>query len=180
MNDLSLHLLDIVQNSISAGATLIEIDVDEQIADDLLAISIADNGKGMTPEQVEKVTDPFFTSRTTRKVGMGIPLFKQSAEQSGGKLTITSTVGVGTRVEATFQYNHIDRPALGDIPNAVCLLVMSNPVIDFLYKHSVNDDSYIFDTREVKEALGGISINDLKVVPLINEMIEENVKNLRQ
>src|SRR5574344_2920494 len=100
MNDLALHILDIVQNSISAGALLIRIIVSENLIKDLLSITIEDNGKGMTEEQVSKLADPFFTSRTTRKVGMGIPLFKQSAEQSGGRLDIKSKVGIGTTIRS--------------------------------------------------------------------------------
>ena len=121
MNDLSMHILDIVQNSISAGATRVSLTVDENPAADLLTIVIGDNGRGMTPEQVSRLSDPFFTSRTTRKVGMGIPLLKQSAEQSGGEIRITSEPGRGTEVTAVFGYSDIDRPPLGDVANALPL-----------------------------------------------------------
>ena len=112
MNDLSMHILDIIQNSLSAGASIIELDVSEDVLNNLLTVTIKDNGKGMTPEQVAQVTDPFFTSRTTRKVGMGLPLYRQSAEQSGGTLKVESEVGVGTSVIATFGYDHVDRPPM--------------------------------------------------------------------
>lgn len=180
MKDLSLHILDIVQNSISAKATLTEVEVDEQSKSNTLTITITDNGKGMTPEQLQKVCDPYFTSRTSRKVGLGIPLFKQNAEQSGGKFSITSTVNVGTKVVAEFQHNHIDRPALGDIANAISLLIISNPNVDFIYKHTVNEEFYLLDTREVKEILGNVSIDNIQVGKMLEEMIADNICELQQ
>lgn len=179
MNDLSMHILDIVQNSISAGATLIVITVDEDIKNDILLIRIEDNGKGMTPLQVSKLSDPFFTSRTTRKVGMGIPLFKQSAEQSGGGIRIESEVGVGTTVEATFGYSNIDRPPLGDISNAVIILVSSNPDLDFEFIYRYNGEEYEFKTAEVKEILEGMPLNNPSVIKYLSEMLTENVKSLK-
>ena len=122
MNDLAMHILDIVQNSISANATWVEIAILINLMQDVLTIRISDNGKGMPPEMVKRVTDPFVTSRTTRKVGLGLPLLKDSAEQSGGKLGIESTVGKGTVVEATFGWSNIDRPPLGNIANAYVML----------------------------------------------------------
>ncbi len=179
MNDLAMHLLDIVQNSISAGATLIIIVVEIDEKGDLLTISIEDNGKGMTQEQVKKLSDPFFTSRTTRKVGLGIPLFKQSAEQSGGHLEVRSEVGKGTTVTATFGYTNIDRPPLGDMGNAVVLLVSSNPKIEFQFKYRYNGEEYLFDTVEIKEVLEGMPINNPSVVKYLNEMVKENMKSLQ-
>ena len=178
MNDLSLHILDIVQNSISANATLIDIIIAENLKNDRLSITIKDNGKGMTPEQVERVTDPYFTSRTTRKVGLGLPLFKQSAKQTGGDLVIESEVGKGTTVTATFGHRHIDRPSLGDTANAVILLVSANPEIDFVYEHLHNENNYVFDTREVKEALDGLPLNDVHIIKMLTEMIQENLKEI--
>ena len=120
-----MHILDIVQNSISAGATLVTLTVDESPAEDLLTIAVGDNGRGMTPEQVSRLADPFFTSRTTRRVGMGIPLLMDSARQSGGDVRIESEPGKGTEVTAVFGYSNIDRPPLGDVANALMLLVSS-------------------------------------------------------
>ncbi len=178
MNDLSLHLLDIVQNSISAGATLITILLDEQPGQDTLSLSISDNGKGMTAEQVRHVTDPYFTSRTTRKVGLGIPLFKQSAEMSGGSLTISSEPGRGTTITALFGLKHIDRLPVGNMANAVILLVSSNPLIDFIYTYRFEDHEYIFDTREVREALEGTPLNDPQIIKYLEEMIAENMADI--
>lgn len=179
MNDLSLHILDIVQNSISAGATLIRIKVIEDAINDKLTISIEDNGRGMTEEQVSKLSDPFFTSRTTRKVGMGIPLFKQSAEQSGGGIKVTSKVGVGTTVEAWFGYSNIDRPPLGDLANAIVLLVSASPKVDFIFTYAFNEEKYIFDTIEIKEVLDGVPVNNPSVVKYLTEMISENMKMVK-
>ncbi|MFI3297072.1 MAG: ATP-binding protein [bacterium] len=174
MNDLSLHILDITQNSISAGAT--EISISLLIDGEMMTITIEDNGKGMTHEVVAQLSDPFFTSRTTRKVGLGIPLLIDSAEQSGGKVSVSSEVGVGTKVVATFDTSNIDCPPLGNIANAVVLLASSNPNIEFIFDYlSVEGDSYIFDTREVKKALGGISINTPTIIKYLEEMIAEQI-----
>ena len=115
MRELSLNVLDIAQNSIAAGASLTEITVEEDTAADRVVIIVKDDGRGMTPEQVRRVSDPFYTTRTTRKVGMGIPLFRMAAEMAGGGLTIDSTPGVGTTVTASFVRSHIDRMPLGDM-----------------------------------------------------------------
>jgi Signal transduction histidine kinase len=180
MNDLSLHILDIIQNSLSAGASLIELKVWEDVLHNLLTITIGDNGKGMTEEQVQRVTDPFFTSRTTRKVGLGLPLYGQTAEQSKGALHVHSAPGEGTTITATFEYDHIDRPPLGDVANAVILMVSANPHIDFLFSYRYNAQSYIFDTREIKEALDGLPLNDVHIMRALTEMIEENMALSRE
>ena len=180
MNDLSLHILDIVQNSISAGATLITIEVDENVTDDLLVITVGDNGRGMDKEMLKKVTDPFVTTRTTRKVGLGLPLFKQSAVQSGGDLHIESEVGKGTILKATFRYFNIDRPPLGNIANAVMILVSSNPCLDFLFTYRYNNNIYSFDTKEIKAVLDDVKINNPKIIKYLTEMIDENISNIRK
>ncbi len=179
MNDLSLHVIDIIQNSLSAGASLIKLTVDENLKRDLLTITIGDNGRGMSQEQVSKLEDPFFTSRTTRRVGMGIPLFKQSAEQSEGSLTVSSEAGKGTIVTALFRHSHIDRPPLGDIANALILMVSANPDIDFFFSYIYNDSEYIFDTVEVKEVLDGMPLNDPSVIRMLTEMVNSNIEELR-
>jgi len=180
MNDLSMHILDIIQNSLSAGASVIELDVCEDVKNNLLAIAIKDNGKGMTPEQVAQVTDPFFTSRTTRKVGMGLPLYRQTAEQSGGALKVESETGVGTTVAATFVYDHIDRPPTGDLANAVVLMMSANPDHLFKFTYKYNDKSYSIDTREINEALDGMPIHDVQVINMIQQIIEDNMAALRE
>lgn len=179
MNDLAMHILDIIQNSLSAGAILVKLTVEEDGPSDRLEIIIEDNGCGMDKEQVERLTDPFFTSRTTRKVGMGIPLLKQSAEQSGGGIEIKSEVGVGTYVRAWFKMSHIDRPPLGDVPNAFILTVSANPDKDFILRYIIGRGEYVFDTIEIKEALEGTPLNDASVIRILTDMIKENIKDLR-
>lgn len=173
-----MHILDVVQNSISAHANFIEIIIHENRETNLLNISIKDNGVGMDEEFLAHITDPYTTTRTTRKVGMGIPLLKHSAEQSNGYVKVYSKKGIGTTIQATFQYDHIDRPPLGDIAGTIVLLVAANPDIDFNYIHSVNNKQYKFDTREVKEILEDVKINDPKIRGMLKEMISENLKEL--
>ncbi len=154
MRELSLHILDIVQNSISANAKNILIEISEQADTDWMSIVIADDGKGMDAEFLAEVTSPFATTRTTRKVGLGIPLFKEAAEETGGSFTIESTPGKGTKVCAVFGYSHIDRQPLGDIASVMHILVHGNPDLDFYYKHLVGENEFIFDTKQIREVLG--------------------------
>ncbi|HPJ83097.1 MAG: sensor histidine kinase [Bacteroidales bacterium] len=179
MNDLALHLLDIVQNSLGAGASFISIEVNENPGENLLTISVKDNGRGMSPEQLQKLSDPFFTSRTTRRVGLGVPLLRHTAEQSGGSLEVTSEPEKGTLLTARFQYDHLDRPPLGDVANAAVLMISANPAVDFSYKYSYNGRSYQVSTPELKEVLGNLPLNDLYVMEMIEEMIKENQSDLK-
>lgn len=177
MTELALHILDIVQNSIVAKATLIKIYINEDQINDWLTIEIVDNGTGMSEDEATKATDPFVTSRKTRKVGLGLSLFKQAAEQCSGFFILESELGEGTKVKATLQLSHIDRQPLGDIPGTMALLASSNPTIDFVYKHKKNKGEYIFDTRTIKSELGDVSISNPKVTRFMREMIQENLKN---
>lgn len=174
MRELSLNVLDIVQNSISAKATVIEIELLEHIEKDLLEINIFDNGKGMTEEQVKSVIDPFFTTRTTRKVGLGIPLFKMAAEMSGGRLDIKSEVGKGTRVYTSYGYSNVDRMPVGDMNGTVSMLIRMNPDIDFVYTHSINEKSYVLDTRELRKQLEDVPLDTPDVIEWIEEYLKEN------
>lgn len=154
MKDLSLHVLDLAQNSVSAGATRVEIGVDDQPEADTLSIAITDNGCGMPPDMVRRVQDPFVTSRTTRKVGLGIPLFKNGCESCGGHFSLTSTVGVGTTIAGTYQRSHIDRPPLGDMAGSMMVLIMANPELDFIYRHRKGEEEFLFDLTEIRAVLG--------------------------
>jgi hypothetical protein len=178
MNNISMHILDIAQNSIRANASCIEISISEIPERNILELTINDNGSGMDAEMLNKVTDPYTTSRTTRKVGLGLPLLKQSAEQSGGFVKVNSEKGVGTSVYALFKYDHIDRPPLGDCGGTIILLVAANPKIDFRYIHSYNSAKYEFDTNEVKQALGDADISNPKIRTMLKEMVTENIKEL--
>ena len=175
MIELSLHILDIVQNSIEAKAALIQISVTEDIISDRYVVTISDNGKGIKKEMLATVTDAYTTSRTTRKVGMGLALLKQSAEQAGGELKVESEFEKGTIVIATFVHSNIDRPPLGDIAGTVSLLASANPEIDFVFRHCLGIAEYCFDTREVKVALDDVSISELSIRKYLKEIIHENL-----
>lgn len=176
MNEIALHILDIVQNSIRAEASKIEIMIDEDKVKDVFEIVIVDNGKGMTDEQLKEVDDPFFTTRTTRNVGMGIALLKQGAEQTGGRLEVHSEPGKGTQLKAFYHHAHVDRPILGDMAGTMTLLIGANPKIRFIYNHQTNLSSFEFDTNEVLEELDGVPINDAEILKALKELIEENLE----
>lgn len=175
-----MHIIDIVQNSISAGASRVVLSVDENPDADLLTIVIKDDGKGMTREQVSRLSDPFFTSRTTRKVGMGVPLLIQTARQSGGDVRIESAPGRGTSVTATFGYSNIDRPPLGDVANALMLTVASHPEMDFTFHYRYGSAEYDFDTSDVREVFGDDAVRNLTVLKNIEEMIKDNIREIRK
>ncbi|MCR4615131.1 MAG: ATP-binding protein [Clostridiales bacterium] len=180
MRELSLNILDIAQNSISAGASLIEIElVEDRTAGDLL-IGIYDNGKGMSEEQTASITDPFFTTRTTRKVGMGIPLFKMAAEQTGGSFEIYSKLGEGTRVTTHFNTGSIDFTPLGDIRSTVITLITMNTDRDFRFTYRIDGKEFALDTRELKEILGDVPLDTPDVVEWMNEYFKEQTELLLQ
>lgn len=180
MRELSLNVLDIAQNSVSANASLIEIELTEDTQNHDLLIGIYDNGKGMTKEQVESVRDPFFTTRTTRKVGMGIPLFKFAAEMTGGKLEIESEVGVGTKVRAYFKNDHLDFTPVGDMTSTMISLITMNLNIDFVYRRKVDSKEFTVDTRQLKEILGDVPLNEPSIAMWITQYINENTKQLME
>lgn len=180
MRELSLNVLDIAQNSISARADLIEIEILEGTDKNELLIGIYDNGKGMTAEQLEAVRDPFFTTRTTRKVGMGIPLFKMAAEMTGGRLEIESEVGKGTRVKAFFNTSHLDFIPVGDMASTMVTLITMNEDIDFLYKRSVDEKAFTLDTRSLKEILGGVPFSEPSISAWLKDYIEEKTKEITE
>lgn len=184
MRELSLNVMDIAQNSISAGASLITITVEEDEALDEMMISIGDNGRGMTEEQVKNVTDPFFTTRTTRSVGLGVPLFKMEAEMTGGRFSIESQVGVGTTTTAVFKPSSVDMIPLGDINGTVNMLVMMNPELDFLYTRRYTPRGgerreFALDTRELRQVLGeDVPLNLPEVTQWVKEFLSENTGEL--
>jgi len=188
VKELSLHILDIVQNSIKAEATLIEIIIIEDLKKDLLTIEITDNGKGMNKDLLKKATDPFVTTRVTRRVGLGLSLLKATAQQCEGNMLVESEEGMGTKIHTTFQHSHIDRAPLGSMVDTLITLLIESEeesgevknerTVDYIYKHQVNDQSFIFDTREVKKILEGTPINDLAVLEWIKDYLKENLERL--
>jgi hypothetical protein len=179
MTELSLHILDIVQNSISAKATAVSIVISESITGNSYKIEITDNGKGMDEETVAKALDPFYTTRTTRSVGLGLPLFKQAVELCEGKFLIESLPGKGTSIKASMLGNHIDRQPLGDIAGVLVQLISSYSSIHFLYKHETDYGKYEFDTNTIIGTLDGIPINDVNVIRFLRQMIQENLDEIR-
>ncbi|MCB6610373.1 ATP-binding protein [[Clostridium] symbiosum] len=174
MTELSLNILDVAENSTRAGAKLVRIAVEADFPSDLLTISIRDDGCGMSEEQVSQVTDPFFTSRTTRKVGLGVPFFKYAAESTGGSFIISSVPGRGTDVTATFVLSHIDRMPLGDITSTIHTLIVYHPDTDFVYTYRYNEKSFTLDTRQFREILGDLPFDSPEISSYIMEYLTEN------
>ncbi len=178
MRELSLNILDIAQNSLSAGATLVTLTVKEDSAADSLVLTVGDNGRGMDAAVLARVRDPFYTTRTTRKVGMGIPLFRMAAEMTGGSLDIQSEPGKGTVVTASFGLRHIDRMPLGDMAGTLTALIRLNPDVDFHYRHTVDGCSFEMDTRELRTTLDGVPLNEPDVMEWIDGYLRENEDSL--
>ena len=183
MKELSLNVLDIVQNSLTAGASLVKISLTEN-EQGILTLSVADDGKGMSEEILKGVTNPFYTTRTTRKVGMGIPLLKLACEQAGGNLTISSItqeadpVAHGTHVTATFHTDHIDFTPLGDVSASVLTLIQGHPDTDFLFRHERDDGVVELDTRELREVLEDVPLNSYDVMQWIGGNLQEQYEEL--
>ncbi len=178
MKELSLNILDITENSVKAGATLTEISLIED--NETLTLKITDDGCGMPEEIVRGVTDPFYTTRTTRKVGLGLPLLKMAAEQTGGRIEIISSQGEehGTSVTAVFYKNHLDFTPLGDVISTVTTLIQGHPDTDFLFKHTKNGNEVRLDTRELRGVLEGVPLNTYDVIQWISEYLREQYENL--
>ncbi|MDR1515700.1 MAG: ATP-binding protein [Synergistaceae bacterium] len=153
LEDLSQHVLDIAENSAAAGASSVLIEISEDVPGNVLSMIVQDDGKGMSQDFLERVTDPFTTTRTTRRVGMGIPFLKQSSELCGGRFLVASELGAGTRIEAVFNYDSIDRPPLGDMPATVMTIFMGYPEINWTYRHVYNGTDFSLSTAELVEVL---------------------------
>ena len=174
MPEISLNILDVAENSTRAGASFIRITVDIQPETDRLTVIITDDGCGMTSEQLERVTDPFYTSRTTRKVGLGVPFFKLAAESTGGSFRMGSEPGKGTTVTAVFALGHIDRMPLGDMTATIHTLILGHPDTDFLYRYRYRQNEFTLDTREMREILGGVPFDAPEISNYIRDYLTEN------
>jgi hypothetical protein len=173
MKTLADHILDIVQNSIRANATLIEIIVVEDKKNDLCGLKICDNGCGMNAETLEKATNPFFTTRETRKVGLGLSLLKQNAEMANGMFNIRSDLNKGTDVEATFQFTHFDRPELGEIWDMYYLTMLGNKNVEIVYEHKTNKGSFKISSSEIRENIDGVSPQQAEIREAITDLIKK-------
>jgi anti-sigma regulatory factor (Ser/Thr protein kinase) len=186
LREIALHLLDIAENGVSAGASRIEMLVEEDLVNDRLKLVIQDNGKGMDEQLLKQVTNPFVTSRTTRKVGLGLPLFKAAAEACGGRLQISSTPGQGTCVEIEFQHSHIDRMPLGDLTSTWLTLLVGFPQIHWLFQYRArvqtnrDDVEFTFDDEPIKLELGEIPLTEPSILTFMRELLQEGVSRVRQ
>ena len=180
LEDLSQHVLDIAENSVAADATRVLVEITEDKAQNVLRMVVEDNGKGMSPDFLARVTDPFTTTRTTRRVGMGLPFLKQSAELCGGSFVLRSELGKGTRTEADFLYDCIDRPPLGDMAATIMALFMGHPEIDWTYRHIVDGTTFSISTEELVEVLEDRELLRTTDVGLwIRDQISESLDELR-
>ena len=177
MEDLALHILDIAQNSLEAGAGEIEIEILENLREDRLTIKVRDNGRGMDPETAAKVTDPFFTTRTTRKVGLGLPLMAAASKAAGGALTVESRLGKGTTIVATFRHGHIDRAPLGDIEGTLMILLAGQPDKDIFFRHQIDDRVFELDSRDFRAA--DIDLASPMGLSILREAIRKGESGLR-
>ncbi|MCX7708495.1 MAG: ATP-binding protein [Clostridia bacterium] len=176
MRDLSLHLMDILQNSITAKASKIEVKISaDQVSDDII-FTVSDNGTGMDEDFLKQVTSPFTTTRTTRKIGLGVPLFKEAAELAGGTFEIYSAKNQGTTVKATFKISHLDRLPLGDITETMVGVILSKPETQWVLQLSNKKDEFSFDSYEVIDKLGGVPITEYEVITWVKEYIDEGIK----
>jgi len=180
MEDLSLHILDIAENAVNAGATKIKISVIEDSASDLLSLVVEDNGRGMSQEECQQALDPFYTTRQTRRVGLGLPFLQEACRSAEGNLTLESIPGVGTQVKATFRLSHIDRKPIGDMALTLITLIAGNPEIDWHYYHRLNNFEFVFDSREIKQRYPGIGLNHPEVLKAIRNYIDQKLSYLRR
>ncbi len=184
MKELSLNILDIAENSVKAGATLITVSLTQ--AGNVLTIEITDDGCGMDAETVRRVTDPFYTTRTTRRVGLGLPLLKLEAEQTGGTLTVTSRTaaqcpdGHGTTVRATFHTDHIDCMPLGDVTATLLTLIQGHPQEELAFSHRTDAGTVTLDTRQLREVLGDVPLDTYEVLKWIEGYLREQYQSINQ
>lgn len=178
MKEISLHALDIIQNSVTAGASELEVRLEEG-ADGWITLVVADNGRGMTPELLQRVMDPFTTTRTTRKMGLGIPLLRMTAEQTGGTVSIQSAPGVGTTLTARFDGGHIDCPPIGDMASTLSLTLQGAPALEVVYTRRTPAGEFRLDTRELRAILGPqVSLASPEVALWVQEYIQEQEEAL--
>jgi Signal transduction histidine kinase len=181
MRELSLNVMDLAQNSLSAGAARVEITVCEELRTAGMTIIVSDNGCGMSGEQAARAADPFFTTRSTREVGLGVPLFKMEAEMTGGSFSIRSEQGKGTTVTARFVTSHVDSIPLGDINSTVRLLIACNPERDFVFRRRIDSHEFTLDTRELRRVLGGeAALNSPDVLEWIRAWLEEQTQIIKE
>ncbi len=184
MRELSLHILDVLENALAAGATCVDLIIEEDLTSDRLTVTVRDDGRGMDAEQLKRIYDPFFTTRTTRHVGLGVPLFKAAAERCNGELTVTSQPGKGTTLRAIFQHSHIDRVPLGDIEGTLLAFILSGACdLHYVHQvgvHQVGAEAFEFHTADIRAELGDIPLTHSAVRNWLQEFISEGETELRR
>ena len=178
MRELSLHIMDIVENGVAAGASLIGLSLQEDSSENWLRITITDNGRGMNDEVLKKALDPFFTTRTTRRVGLGLSLIREASKRCDGEFHIQSREGKGTEVTVSFRLDHIDLAPLGDMASSLTSLIMGNSTVDFVYTHSVDGKVFELDTRQIKEELDEVPINHPEVIKYLGSTIRDSLSDM--
>jgi anti-sigma regulatory factor (Ser/Thr protein kinase) len=176
--ELSLHILDLVQNAVEAGASKIQIRIDEDLKADILLIEVSDNGRGLSEDQIAKVLNPFYTTRKTRHIGLGLPLLLEASRHCEGKLEIHSKPGMGTTIQVTFRHSHIDRAPLGDMPSVLLALFLSEHQVDWLYVHRVNEEEFSLDSSEIRKELPDIPLTHPKVRKWLLDFLQEGENSL--
>jgi hypothetical protein len=168
----------LAENSISAGARRVQISIREDLREDLFEIDLKDDGRGMDPDMASKALNPFVTTRTTRRVGLGLSLLADAARAAGGDLELESEVGVGTHVRAYFQHKHIDRKPLGDMGSTMMSLILADPEIEYVYEHRRNGESFCLDTREIRQELDPVPLSQPEVLQWIRENVQEGLREI--
>jgi anti-sigma regulatory factor (Ser/Thr protein kinase) len=180
MQDLSLHILDIAENSIEARARKVEVRLTEDSQQDRLVLEIEDDGQGMDQETKQQALNPFFSTKTTRRIGLGLPLLAEAARAAAGWFTLDSQPGRGTHIKAVFQLSHIDCKPLGDIAQTLVALILGNPRTDFVYRHSVNGKHFEFDTRDIRKERKGVALSSPEIMRFINKTLQEGLASIRR
>lgn len=178
MRELSLHILDLLENAVEAGASRIELKIEEDLKTDWMVIEVADNGRGMSQEVMDRALDPFCTTRTTRHVGLGLPLFLEAARRCEGDLVIQSNPGRGTRVKATFRHSHIDRAPLGDVAGALMAILLSEHPVDLDFCHCIDSEVFRLDSSEIRKELGNVPLSHPKVRDWLFDVLREGETDL--
>ncbi|MGI9950981.1 ATP-binding protein [Moorellaceae bacterium AZ2] len=178
MEELALHLLDLMENSLAAGADRLELRIQEDLAANRMIIELMDDGRGMEEGEIEAALDPFFTTRASRRVGLGLPLFRATARQCGGDLTLSSRPGEGTRVVATFELNHIDRPPLGNMGATIAAVLGREVPVELYYRHQRGQEVFEFSTSRLREILGDIPFNLAPVLAWVRDFVNQGLQRL--
>lgn len=180
MLELSMHILDIVENSVNAGATQVTVSIEENQKLDRLNIEITDNGKGMDDAMVGKALDPFVTTKEGKRVGLGLSMLSEAARKAGGEMTMDSRPGKGTSIRATFELTHLDRQPLGDMTETMITLIIGNPDVEFRYSHKTNTSTLTWSTARIREVFGDVFRSRPDVIDFIREELVFNNQNIKK